>query len=357
MGEPLSPSSSGMVGSRPWSRRSHSASSPRRRSRTCARCILGTSQERDEGNPAHGTHMTPRQSRQTPGQSLPDSLRNCLSLDIEVSRKSGQIVAAAACNPQTGRTWRARGPLTQQPVAGARPDCGRGGPPRGPQHTHVRPAAAESAARRTGAAGHAGPRHPAPEPPGVSGTPVPPAREALPGRGPDPHHSQRPAAGQPANPAGPGSPADPAAGEHIARAAFGLALADRPRGGPRLRCLLHRGETASRTDARAGQGGAVALPGREGLPHRGPGADGHRRRLGLAGGLRDRLDVDGRHQLGHTALGAAASPRYRRPGEKAQGGNLHRRRTRRTTTGRACGWGSGRACPPGSARALPARPR
>ena len=58
--------------------------------------------------------MTPRQSRQTAGQSLPDSLRNCLSLDIEVSRQSGQIVAAAACNPQTGRTWRAKGPLTQQ---------------------------------------------------------------------------------------------------------------------------------------------------------------------------------------------------------------------------------------------------
>ena len=58
--------------------------------------------------------MTPSQSRQTAGQSLPDSLRNCLSLDIEVSRQSGQIVAAAACNPQTGRTWRAKGPLTQQ---------------------------------------------------------------------------------------------------------------------------------------------------------------------------------------------------------------------------------------------------
>ena len=58
--------------------------------------------------------MTPNQSRQTAGQSLPDSLRNCLSLDIEVSRQSGQIVAAAACNPQTGRTWRARGPLTEQ---------------------------------------------------------------------------------------------------------------------------------------------------------------------------------------------------------------------------------------------------
>ena len=58
--------------------------------------------------------MTSRQSRQTAGQSLPDSLHNCLSLDIEVSRQSGQIVAAAACNPQTGRTWRARGPLTKQ---------------------------------------------------------------------------------------------------------------------------------------------------------------------------------------------------------------------------------------------------
>ena len=58
--------------------------------------------------------MTPSQSRQIAGQSLPDSLRNCLSLDIEVSRQSGQIVAAAACNPQTGRTWRARGPLTKQ---------------------------------------------------------------------------------------------------------------------------------------------------------------------------------------------------------------------------------------------------
>ena len=58
--------------------------------------------------------MTPRQSRQTAGQSLPDSLRNCLSFDIEVSRQSGQIVAAAACNPQTGQTWRARGPLTKQ---------------------------------------------------------------------------------------------------------------------------------------------------------------------------------------------------------------------------------------------------
>ena len=51
---------------------------------------------------------------------------------------------------------------------------------------------------------------------------------------------------------------------------------DRPRGGPRLRRLLHRGETASRTDPRTGQGGAVALPGGEDLPHRGPGADGHR---------------------------------------------------------------------------------
>ena len=57
--------------------------------------------------------MTTRQSRQTAGQSLPDSLRNCLSLDIEVSRQSGQIVVAAACNPQTVRTWRAKGPLTQ----------------------------------------------------------------------------------------------------------------------------------------------------------------------------------------------------------------------------------------------------
>ena len=64
--------------------------------------------------------------------------------------------------------------------------------------------------------------------------------------------------------------------KHIARAAIGLALADRPRGGPRLRRLLQRGETASRTDARAGQRGAAALPVREGLPYRGPGADGHR---------------------------------------------------------------------------------
>ena len=211
-------------------------------------------------------------------------------------------------------------------TARTRPDGGRGGPPRGPQHTRVRPPAAEGAARRTGAAGHAGPRHPAPEPPGVSGTPVSPAREALPGRGPDPHHPQRPAAGQPADPAGPGGPADAAAGEHIARAAVGLALADRPRGGPRLRRLLHRGETASRTDVRSGQRGAVALPRRECLPHRDPRADSHRRRVGLAGGLRDRLDVDGRHQLGHTTLGAAATPRYRRPGEEAQGGELHRPR-------------------------------
>ena len=58
--------------------------------------------------------MMPRQSRQTAGTSLPDSLRNCLSLDIEVSRQSGEIVAAAVSNPQTGREWRAKGPLTKQ---------------------------------------------------------------------------------------------------------------------------------------------------------------------------------------------------------------------------------------------------
>ncbi len=43
--EPLSLSSSGMVGNSPWGRSSHSASSPRRRSRTCARCLPGMVQE------------------------------------------------------------------------------------------------------------------------------------------------------------------------------------------------------------------------------------------------------------------------------------------------------------------------
>ena len=56
--------------------------------------INRASLERDKDNRAHGTHMTPRQSGQTAGQSLPDSLRNCLSLDIEVSRQSGQTSSA-----------------------------------------------------------------------------------------------------------------------------------------------------------------------------------------------------------------------------------------------------------------------
>ena len=270
--------------------------------------------------------MTPRQSRQTAGQSLPDSLHNCLSLDIEVSRQSGQIVAAAACNPQTGQTWRARGPLTKQQLLeldrmAAETD-----------HLVGHNILAFDLPRLR--ALHAGL--------GLLDMPAldtlhlnPLAFPAHPYHRLVKHYRDGGLIRTTHN--------DPlldsqltlqvleaqlttAAGERIARAAVGLALADRPRVGPSLRRLLRRGETASPTDARTGQRGAVALPRRECLPHRDPRADSHRRRVGLAGRLRDRLDVDGRHQLGHTALGAAATPRYRRPGEKAQRGELHRHR-------------------------------
>ena len=82
--------------------------------------------------------MTPSQSRQTARQSLPDSLRNCLSLDIEVSRQSGEIVAAAACNPQTGRTWRrAAGSISTEEGSHRDQrgtDLGHGRPERVPAH-------------------------------------------------------------------------------------------------------------------------------------------------------------------------------------------------------------------------------
>ena len=46
--------------------------------------------------------------------SLPESLLNTLSLDLEVNPNSNEIVALAAIRPDTGEEFKARGPITSR---------------------------------------------------------------------------------------------------------------------------------------------------------------------------------------------------------------------------------------------------
>ena len=220
--------------------------------------------------------MTPRQSRQTAGQSLPDSLRNCLSLDIEVSRQSGQVVAAAACNPQTGRTWRAKGPLTQQQLLELDRIAAEA------DHLVGHNILAFDLPRLS--ALHAGL--------GLLDMPAldtlhlnPLAFPAHPYHRLVKHYRDGGLIRTTHN--------DPLLDSQLTLQVLEAQLTELQENaspellsawhwltaheaGPAFDAFFTEVRTASRADPRTGQGGAVALPGREGLPHRGPGVDGHR---------------------------------------------------------------------------------